>query len=522
VATSPDPSLVRRGILGRATPGARLVVGRSHLGHCDLWRDITLLYLPACVVFILHLLRVAREPLGSDEAVNLQVPLNLALGNGYQTWFGGPHPFDHRITTGPTVLLPAALVLRVMPPTAIAGRAVMVLFFAAFLVTLYAFSRQLVPRRYRAFFALSLCFVAVLPTFIALSATVMGEIPSLSFYLLALVVAARRDASLRGCAVAGLCFGLGALTKLTVAMCLPILLLTLGARLIHRGFRALAGGLSLCGLSATMPLLVWQAWKAGALGVPRYRAALRKTIWFIQSHGSGADRMPFTDLPGTVSRHLATISNVLQHRPLVIGVALLLVIVCGTIVWLRHGRPLLGFATLASATLLTGWWLALSNWSLYRHALPGYIFVALTCAYLLVEGVPTLRQAPWLDKLVVVIGAGAIVFCLPGATGGSATVLQGAWASQNDLSVLIRQIRQREPDAAFWAYGFFHAPEVSYLAATPFRDLTQEEPAEGMPHYLVVGPHFGAPEVDTFANRYCAADLYLRGFYRLCRLRSWP
>ena len=97
-------------------------------GHWPHLRwDVVFLYTPALLVFVLHLVWVIGEPLSFDEAFNLQVPLNLALGNGYQTWFSGPHPFDIRITTGPTVLLPIAPVLTILPPTAVAGRSIMVL-----------------------------------------------------------------------------------------------------------------------------------------------------------------------------------------------------------------------------------------------------------------------------------------------------------------------------------------------------------------------------------------------------------
>jgi len=67
-----------------------------------------------------------------DEAYNPQVPLHLLRGAGYGTAIVGEwRPFDVRITTGPTAMLPAALLMVAFGPRARAPRAVIVAFWCA-------------------------------------------------------------------------------------------------------------------------------------------------------------------------------------------------------------------------------------------------------------------------------------------------------------------------------------------------------------------------------------------------------
>jgi hypothetical protein len=505
---------------------------RTRLTVPDLFWDVALVYFPALFALAVQVITVFTEPLNHDEAFNLQVSLNVALGNGYQTWYGGPHPLDLRITTGPTVLLPAAAVLRVLPPTAEAGRLVMTLFFVAFLVTVYYFGKLLLPRQHRLFFLVSIFFLLGIPTFNQHCTFVLGEVPSITFYLLGLIAIAPSEGGPRTWSFAGFCFGLAVLTKISLLLCFPILLITLGMVCYPRGLVTVVAAVGLCTVGSALPLLVWHGYKLSMLGWPLYQRVFSESVAFAQLHGSGAESVPFAfgNFGTRVPAHLAVLSGAFGRQPVVIGVALLVVLSCAIALWLRHGRPPLGFAIIGSASLLSFWWLAVSDWNLYRHSVPGYVFVALTCAYILAKGASVLAQAPWAERVILAIGFVGTYFCLPAVPAGiimgnriltpsppSVTVHRQA---QQDLAALVRQIREREPQASFWAYGWYQAPEISYLAAVPFQDITADKPVGDAPHYLVVGPHLGATVVDIFAAEHCANDLYRAGFFRMCRLKQ--
>src|SRR5690242_20516132 len=95
---------------------------------------VVLVLVPALLALTMHVIVLVTQPLNPDEAFNLLVSLNLALGNGYQTWYEAPTPFDPLCTTGPAVLIPAGMALRILPRSAIAGRLVMTAYFVGFLV----------------------------------------------------------------------------------------------------------------------------------------------------------------------------------------------------------------------------------------------------------------------------------------------------------------------------------------------------------------------------------------------------
>jgi hypothetical protein len=492
--------------------------------------DILLVCLVALLAFMVHVAMLATEPLSFDEAFNLQVSLNLALGQGYQTWYAGAHPFDVRITTGPTILVPAAGVLSIVPPTAIAGRSIMIVFFAALLATLYRLGGLLSRERQSRFFVVAVLFLLAVPSFSLLSIAVMGEIPSFLLSLWAFIMVAKPARTLRDMAFAGLLFGLSLLTKLTMAICLPVFLLSVAMASWRHGLRNVLARVFVCTVASAAPLLLWHGYKCWMLGWARYKVSLVEWVEFLKTHGAGADRLPGADLPQVIQNHLQVLSQTLQRSPFVVALTLGLVLICAMVIWVRRGRNPLALAIIGSAAALNGWFLGLSNWYFYRHAVPGYCFIALTCAYLFAQDVRQLARDDRIGLAFVAIGALASVFCIPLGAGlleaGQRVVTPSSGlvtlqrAAQRDLASLVRQIREREPKATFWGYGWFQAPDISFLAATPFHDATTERHRLGAPCYFVISPNLNLEPAFDFASKFCAEELYRQGLFLLCRLRS--
>ena len=488
---------------------------------------IALVWVPALLALTIHAIFLVTQPLNPDEAFNLLVSLNVALGNGYQTWYEAPTPFDPLVTTGPAVLAPAGAVLRVLPRTAIAGRLVMTAYFIAFLVIVYHVGKRLMPQRPRVFFAAALLFLFCIPSFDFQTALVLGEIPSIAFYLLTLLLITRTEGTRPTWIGAGMFFGVAALTKLNILLCVAIPVMTAAMVSYPRGPLTVIRALGYFALGVVLPVLAWQGYKLGVLGWSRYQSLWSATMAFIRTHGSGANS-PFANIATRVPAHLDVLSTALGRGPILIAGALVIVLTCAAVLWLRHGRPPLGFAIIGSASALLVWWLAVSDWNWYRHAVPGYVFVALACAYIVTLAVSLVSRTSSTDRAILVVGIIAAVCCIPVGPGvahmigrlrtPSPALLTSQRQSEAGLASLVDQITRREPGATFWAYGLCEAPEISYLTATPFRDITVGKPTGGGPHYLIVGPHYGTPEVDAFADRTCADNVFHEGFYRLCHL----
>lgn len=176
---------------------------------------------------------VTAHRLWEDEAFNLSVPLNLLAGNGYTsdgTLSGSTlTPFDPRISTGPTVLLPIAAVLATGADLVTGARIIPALYFVALLGALAVLGRR-VGGRWGALAAITLPLLftaASPPSPIQGPADILGEIPAAAFIAWAVVVLERRPW------LAGLLLGLAVQAKYISLLAVPAvvvgyLLLTVG------------------------------------------------------------------------------------------------------------------------------------------------------------------------------------------------------------------------------------------------------------------------------------------------------
>lgn len=99
-----------------------------------------LLLLVSSVIILLWMYRGALAPLNYDAAYNLQVVDSLVKGSGYATSGAvrgqGPWLFDPYISTGPTVLLPAALMWWLSGGSLVAVHLLMLVFFGLYIVAI--------------------------------------------------------------------------------------------------------------------------------------------------------------------------------------------------------------------------------------------------------------------------------------------------------------------------------------------------------------------------------------------------
>lgn len=156
-----------------------------------------------------------------DEAFNLTVPRNLLAGLGYASdgALSGSTitPFDPRISTGPTVLLPVTLVLAAGADAVIGARLVPVAFWLLLVGGLAALGHR-VAGRWAALIAAAVPlafngFGSISP--IQGPADLLGEIPAAALLVWALVVLPRRAW------LAGLLVGLAVQAKLITLLALP-------------------------------------------------------------------------------------------------------------------------------------------------------------------------------------------------------------------------------------------------------------------------------------------------------------
>lgn len=251
----------------------------------------------------------ARSGLEFDEAYNLEIAKNLASGHGYAAygWETGTQfrLFDPRITTGPTLLLPAALLWRLGGGALWLVRLVPLSCFALYLFSIWRLSHRRLGRwaGLGTLCAPLLIHVALADDLLTRSLTVgrmVGEFAACAFILAAVLALSSRDRTLLG----GLMAGLAVQTKdnFLVAGAL-VMLAWLAARwLIDRRFplrKSLFGA-----LGAVAPTAAFELYRLAILGSPSaYRASVNELLAFVRSQSSSPQ--PQFDRIGTMSTLIA-------------------------------------------------------------------------------------------------------------------------------------------------------------------------------------------------------------------------
>ncbi len=149
-----------------------------------------------------------------DEGSHLHVAKNLALNGVYADYSSeGNRPFGPAVGVGPTVMLPIALLFKLIGVSIPLARVVIVIYGVLALGALYLLASRLVSPG-MALLATSLVFLSPGVDFIFNSRTVLGEVPGLFFLLLGLWVWLKPGRhSILNLLASGALIGLACITK---------------------------------------------------------------------------------------------------------------------------------------------------------------------------------------------------------------------------------------------------------------------------------------------------------------------
>jgi 4-amino-4-deoxy-L-arabinose transferase-like glycosyltransferase len=182
-----------------------------------------------CVLFLcLYRLEIYPAP-WFDEGLVLQAAKNMAFTGRYELCSTeGCVKFHPAIQTGPTVLLPMALVFRFGGAGILQSRLLIVAYAILALAIFYWLVRTLCDRKVAFLASLLLIFTFdhEFTSFVLMGRQVLAEIPALAFFWLGTFVWIRAWQGSRwlGLVWAGLLWGLAMLTKVQFALMLPVTL----------------------------------------------------------------------------------------------------------------------------------------------------------------------------------------------------------------------------------------------------------------------------------------------------------
>lgn len=429
------------------------------------------LVIVANAIVMWHSLTVLR--FWEDEAFNLTVPRNLAAGLGYTsdgTLSGSTlTPFDPRISTGPTVLLPVAGMLALGADPVIGARLVPLAYWVLLLAGLGVLGRRLAGR-FGALIAVALPLAfntagSVSP--IQGPADLLGEIAAASLIVWALVVLPRRAW------LAGLLLGLAVQAKLIALLALPafgvaLLLLTPVGPIRRRLLSAVRRAILPLVLVAA-PTVLMELIALVSLGLTGYARHVRAMGGFLLSGGQHIE-------PTTVSQKLGTLAGSWFVPSWLVAAAVVLAAVAvlwaaGPLRrwWDRDPQLLaLGFGSAVGLVTFVGWWAQAAQLPLWvRHPAVGVFAFAPILAAVAVRAVAGLwlrlgtrgARARVPARALAVAGAVAL-----GAVVAGGAVGDTVRAVQPPTAETLSQQRAAVAPLADWVRHH----DVEWLAAQPW------------------------------------------------------
>lgn len=450
-----------------------------------------MLVLTAMVTTALGISEMRANTISFDGALNAQVAANLVETGRYGIGYPEIQDFDHRVQTGPTVVLPVALSFWLFDVSSTSAQLPNLLYFVAFLalVVLYAF-RHAGP----AGALLGVLLVLQTPGLVPISLSLYGEIPALVFFLAALVTVDRLEGAqkLSTSATIGFFLGLSVLTKIVMLMpAFSVLLVLLVTGLLRRTIRIREWMVVLGGVA--VPLAAFEAVKLAVL-----TPAVWTEWWGVMIRRIAGQGLPsrMVDTAGALPK-LDTHLGVLSHEMGVSHWLVVLLIVLPTLLLFqlsRHERivkrpetvPVSIIALWLAATSYLAWWLVLTPTSRawLRRVIDGLLLHEILASVVFVWAVREVFA--FLGNRYRSTGVHRARRLFLGASASLLLVSFGVvlWTNlpqlelrmeptsdRRSLDAMVAKMRSLPDEAVFYGKGWYRAPVFALLSGRELRDF---------------------------------------------------
>lgn len=481
-----------------------------------------------------------------DDAFIANVAKNLAEGHGYSASYYGLHPFHLEITTGPTVVLPAAALIRLLGNHYWVPTLAYTLIVAVALIELLAMlSRRLGAREFgTAAFLIAYGLFA----FGAQEIGLLGELPAALLTAIAALLLTRGDEWRE--AAAGFLLGLAMLAKAVAALALPTFVVAILTLPIFHARRRRAAVVFLA--SMTAPIAAFELWKFAAVGsLGNWMALMAAEV--LDVVGPNAPLSGSATVVAALSSPRVLVDNAMRNltpllawwggtrNPIIAPIwfggrlpALLAAaaILLAFIVGVRSRRDD-GDATASTAGLLligAGvtsflWWLALAPMGWPRHAMPGLIRALTGTAIVIAAAGPRHRRAAAVSAFLLVIALAPNAFELRDPVNPISDMVDdirhGPERTPRLRALLqtaeyLHNIEVADPSVQLVGCGWSHNPSLEFVmpGADHFRDcvLVRESALRGRRLILVRGEYFNQgrfPEIQRF-QAWCEQHVLFR------------
>jgi hypothetical protein len=464
-----------------------------------------------------HLRYAISTSIFYDDAHNANVAKNLAFGFGYSTSYHEIIPFNPEASTGPTIILPAAALVRVFGNQYwVPNAAISICIGLAFTLFLFTLRGYLSANEFLVAAGLIAIGLVLYPDEIGL----LGEVPGALLASAAVLIVCRGRYGPFASGAAGTLLGLAVLCKLIIALVfVPALLYLLfypdkGA---GRRSRSRIADAAVFGFATVAPFMIWQvcqvlliggAWqdviamKAGQLsffakwsGIGEVRDAGSVSEFFISKLARNGRQ-----LPGYFGGWLFLVFG---------ATSLLFSIGAATLAFLRRREraPLPGAVLVMSLAAVThfGWWLAFSREGWYRHLLPGVLYFMIAAVLAVIAVARTSRAGALVSVTLLMLSWLPLVRLRSEFLKVSYRVQPRVAALLATRDELVKLQRQSHPVMAGYAWWVTRDLEYVLPSVGNFKDVLRLPQSElgRRPLILVRNEFFNwekSPVITAFAN----------------------
>ena len=465
-----------------------------------------------------------------DESFMLNVIRNIGNGSGFVgdgvSFWSTSRPFDPNISTGPVVLLPAALVWKLSEGSLTVTRLVPVCFFIVYLASIAS-----IFYRWRGRWAAvaALAGPLVLPILhpdlanrSLMPGRLVGEIAATSMLVLAALLLGHRKYLL-----AGLAGGMAIQAKLNFALPVVALLATccLAYWVARKGIPGALVPKYVAGV--VIPTIVFEIFKLLTLGLPDYKASLTLMLRFTDAQSLNLSEIPISTLVKSVA-----LTKFMSGPLIVISVALLATLILyffltpilkpdkaeqvTVTVGFDNTVTILGLATAGLA--IAFWWLLTSSQLSPRPAVPFLLIFLpiLTATLFVLAGDLLVRTTGRLHLLMTFVALAAYTILALSVSYQGVRIARNESGREllrdqiNAASIIERETVELPID------DFWTNPEFSVLTDLPFQEDRKASPKLLVFTSLRALLEFGTPDARLYESE-CGDILYRSTNVVVCR-----
>jgi hypothetical protein len=505
----------------RASPSAREetvvdVRGAVNPMHEPSLRTRTIVATLALVCFAslaqFHVQKIVGGSIQYDDALNANAAKNLAMGYGYSTSYHEIVPFDLEASTGPTILLPAAALVRLLGNRYwIPMCSIVACLWAAMGLTLALLGRHLTRTEAIGVAAIVACGLLLYHND---EFGLLGDAPGAFLASASLVLVCGDDHDRLHALAAGLLLGLAIETKMYAVLVAPV---ALACVLRWPGNRT-AGALAL--LAGTMiPIAAWDMWRLAGLGYSTraWLALEAREVAFVDVESGFAALRQSTNVGAAavrqLSEHLAAMREYFGGWWSVIVFPAALASALGVLVATPKPESQgASVRTITAALCAAGavhwvWWLVVESQSWSRHFLPAIVYLLIAAA---IGAATSFRRSTAVGASIVAL---VLVSWAPAGSSLGA-VFAGPFHREPRLTALLAArdeivALQVNPDLVFVGWGWWVPRDLEYVLPRVgnFKDALRLQPDDAAGKHIVLVRN-------EFFNREHAADA--AGFQSAC------